>query len=38
MTEDEIPQLIPRAREKFPGLTPGIISENGSRFIAKAFK
>jgi putative transposase len=38
MTEPEIEQIIQRAREKFPGVTPRIISDNGPQFIAKDFK
>jgi transposase InsO family protein len=38
MTEAEIEQIIQRAREKFPGVTPRIISDNGPQFIAKDFK
>ena len=38
MTEADIEQIIQRAREKFPGATPRIISDNGPQFIAKDFK
>jgi putative transposase len=38
MTEAEIEQIIQRAREKFPGVTPRVISDNGPQFIAKDFK
>jgi putative transposase len=38
MLEAEIEQIIQRAREKFPGVTPRIISDNGPQFIAKDFK
>lgn len=38
MTEPEIEQIIQRAREKFPGVTPRIISDNGPQFVAKEFK
>jgi putative transposase len=38
MTELEIEQVIQRAREKFPGRTPRIISDNGPQFLAKDFK
>ena len=38
MTEAGIELLIQRAREKFPGVTPRIISDNGPQFIAKDFK
>ena len=38
MTEDDVALVIERAREKFPGVTPRIISDNGPQFIAKDFK
>jgi putative transposase len=38
MTEVDIEQIVQRAREKFPGVTPRIISDNGPQFIAKDFK
>jgi putative transposase len=38
MTEVDIEQVIQRARERFPGVTPRIISDNGPQFIAKDFK
>ena len=38
MTEADVEQIIQRAREKFPGVTPRIISDNGPQFIAKDFK
>ena len=38
MKEEEIEQIIQRARERFPGVTPRIISDNGPQFIAKDFK
>ena len=38
MTEAEIEIILQRAREKFPGVTPRIISDNGPQFIAKDFK
>jgi putative transposase len=38
MTEADIEQIIQRAREKFPGVTPRIISDNGPQFIARDFK
>jgi len=38
MTEPEIEQIIQRARERFPGVTPRIISDNGPQFIARDFK
>ena len=38
MTELDIEILLQRAREKFPGVTPRIISDNGPQFIANDFK
>jgi putative transposase len=38
MTEADVEQIIQRAREKFPDVTPRIISDNGPQFIAKDFK
>ena len=38
MKELEIEVILQRAREKFPGVTPRIISDNGPQFIAKDFK
>jgi putative transposase len=38
MTEVDIEQIIQRAREKFPGVTPRVISDNGPQFIARDFK
>jgi putative transposase len=38
MTETDIEQIIQRARERFPGVTPRIISDNGPQFIARDFK
>jgi putative transposase len=38
MTEVDVEQIVQRAREKFPGVTPRIISDNGPQFIAKDFK
>jgi putative transposase len=38
MLEAEVETIIQRAREKFPGETPRIISDNGPQFIAKDFK
>ncbi|MFH1109766.1 MAG: transposase family protein, partial [Planctomycetota bacterium] len=35
MTEAEVEIVVQRAREKFPGVTPRIISDNGPQFIAK---
>ena len=38
MTEAEVETIIQRARERFPGVRPRIISDNGPQFIAKDFK
>jgi putative transposase len=38
MTEADVPTIIQRGREKFPGVTPRVISDNGPQFIAKDFK
>ena len=38
MTEADVEQIIQRAREQFPGVSPRIISDNGPQFIAKDFK
>ncbi len=38
MREPDVEIIIQRAREKFPGATPRLISDNGPQFIAKDFK
>jgi len=38
MTTAEVEQIIQKAREAFPGVSPRIISDNGTQFIAKDFK
>ena len=38
MAEDDAEIVVQRAREKFPGEQPRIISDNGPQFIAKDFK
>lgn len=38
MEEVDIETIVQRAREKFPGQTPRIITDNGPQFIAKDFK
>jgi putative transposase len=38
MTEAEVEQVLQRARERFPGVTPRIISDNGPQFLARDFK
>jgi transposase InsO family protein len=38
MEEIDVQTIVQRAREKFPGVTPRLISDNGPQFIAKDFK
>ncbi len=38
MEETDVETILQRAREKFPGEKPRIISDNGPQFIAKDFK
>lgn len=38
MKESEVEIILHRAREKFPDVSPRIISDNGPQFIAKDFK
>lgn len=38
MTEAEVELILQRAKEKFPGARPRIISDNGPQFIARDFK
>ncbi len=38
MKETDVEIVLQRAREKFPGARPRIISDNGPQFIAKDFK
>jgi putative transposase len=38
MTEADVQTIIQRARERFPGVTPRIISDNGPQFVARDFK
>jgi transposase InsO family protein len=38
MTENDVEIIAQRAREKFPGVNPRIISDNGPQFIARDFK
>ncbi len=38
MKEAEIEVILERARDKFPGVKPRIISDNGPQFIARDFK
>lgn len=38
MKEDDVEVVVQRARERFPGVTPRLISDNGPQFIARDFK
>jgi putative transposase len=38
MEEVDVETIVQRAREKYPGETPRIITDNGPQFIAKEFK
>jgi transposase InsO family protein len=38
MEESDISTILQRARERHPGVTPRIISDNGPQFVAKDFK
>jgi len=38
MTEPEVELVLQKAKEKYPGMTPGLISDNGPQFIARDFK
>jgi len=38
MTETDVECILEKAREKFPGAKPRIISDNGPQFIARDFK
>lgn len=38
MTEQDVQIVVQRALEKFPGVSPRIISDNGPQFIARDFK
>ncbi len=38
MTERDVECILERAREKFPGFNPRIISDNGPQFIARDFR
>lgn len=38
MTEGDVEIILERAKEKYPGARPRIISDNGPQFIAKDFK
>ena len=38
MTECDVEAILQRARERFPGVSPRIISDNGPQFVAQDFK
>jgi transposase InsO family protein len=38
MLEEDVEVVLQRAREKFPGVKPRVITDNGPQFIAKDFK
>jgi putative transposase len=38
MKEADVETIIQRARERFPGVTPRIISDNGPQFVARDFR
>jgi putative transposase len=38
MTELDVEIVLQRARERYPGTSPRIITDNGPQFIAKDFK
>ena len=38
MLEEDVEVVLQRAREKFPGVKPRIITDNGPQFVAKDFK
>lgn len=38
MTEQDVETIVQRAQERYPGVQPRIISDNGPQFIAKDFK
>ena len=38
MTEQDVEVILLRAKERFPGTHPRIISDNGPQFVARAFK
>jgi putative transposase len=38
MTEADVETILQRARERFPGERPRIISDNGPQFVARDFK
>jgi transposase InsO family protein len=38
MTEQDVEIVLQRAREKYPGVSPRVISDNGPQFVARDFK
>jgi len=38
MTEADVEMIVQKARERFPGATPRIVSDNGPQFVSKDFK
>ena len=38
MKEEDVELIVQKALEKFPGVTPRLISDNGPQFVAKDFK
>lgn len=38
MTEGDVELILQKARERFPGVTPRIVSDNGPQFVSKDFK
>jgi putative transposase len=38
MTEADIEIILERAKERYPGVKPRVISDNGPQFIARDFK
>jgi transposase InsO family protein len=38
MTEQDVEIVVQRARERFPGVTPRVISDNGPQFVSRDFK
>lgn len=38
MKEYEVEAILQQAREKFPGVTPRVITDNGPQFVAREFK
>jgi putative transposase len=38
LTETDIEIILERAKERYPGVRPRVISDNGPQFIAKVFK